>query len=291
MEKDPSTWRLIGSRQQAGTRTATAYRDGFAALAERTRCIVLAPLFPVGLIEPGELSNFKRLKFHDMRFDLLLLAMVDEVERKYGIDARRFCLFGFSGGGQFVQRFYCLHPQRLSAVTIGAPGNVTLIDDGRDWWVGTRNFRDEFGVALDVAEMRKVRVQMIVGAEDAELGRSPSSRATRPGWRGPKWCRNRAQDRSSGDLEGQLREARHRRASPRHSRPGSRRLEGPAAGDRVLRTSSGAVVCCLFSSPGLRGRIQEGATQQAGRQPISDHNLSCSEKSSLGLSPSLPSPV
>ena len=41
-----------------------------------------------------------------MRFDLLLLAMVDEVERKYGIDARRFCLFGFSGGGQFVHRFY-----------------------------------------------------------------------------------------------------------------------------------------------------------------------------------------
>ena len=43
---------------------------------------MLAPLFPVGLIEPGELSNFKRLKFHDMRFDLLLLSMVDEVERK-----------------------------------------------------------------------------------------------------------------------------------------------------------------------------------------------------------------
>ena len=103
-----------------------------------------------------------------MRFDLLLLAMVDEVERKYGIDARRFCLFGFSGGGQFVQRFHCLHPQRLSAVTIGAPGNVTLIDDSRDWWVGTRNLSDEFGVALDLAEMRKVRVQMIVGAEDTE---------------------------------------------------------------------------------------------------------------------------
>jgi pimeloyl-ACP methyl ester carboxylesterase len=166
-EKDPSTWRLIAAVHGTG-RTATAYRDGFAALAERTRCIVLAPLFPVGLIEPGELSNFKRLKFHDMRFDLLLLAMVDEVERKYGIDARRFCLFGFSGGGQFVQRFHCLHPERLSAVTIGAPGNVTLIDDGRDWWVGTRNLRDEFGVALDLAEMRKVRVQMIVGAEDTE---------------------------------------------------------------------------------------------------------------------------
>ena len=50
-EKDPSTWRLIAAVHGTG-RTATAYRDGFAALAERTRCIVLAPLFPVGLIEP-----------------------------------------------------------------------------------------------------------------------------------------------------------------------------------------------------------------------------------------------
>jgi poly(3-hydroxybutyrate) depolymerase len=166
-EKDRSTCRLIVAVHGTG-RTATAYRDGFAPLAERTRSIVLAPLFPVGLIEPGELSNFKRLKFHDMRFDLLLLSMVDEVERKYGIDVRRFLLFGFSGGGQFVQRFHCLHPQRLSAVTIGAPGNVTLVDDNRDWWVGTRNLRDEFGVGLDLAEMRKVRVQMIVGAEDTE---------------------------------------------------------------------------------------------------------------------------
>jgi len=53
-------------------------------------------------------------------------------------------------------------------VTIGAPGNVTLVDDNRDWWVGTRNLRDEFGVGLDLTEMRKVRVQMIVGAEDTE---------------------------------------------------------------------------------------------------------------------------
>jgi len=100
-EKDRSACRLIVAVHGTG-RTATAYRDGFAPLAERTRSIVLAPLFPVGLIEPGELSNFKRLKFHDMRFDLLLLSMVDEVERKYGIDVRRFLLFGFSGGGQFV---------------------------------------------------------------------------------------------------------------------------------------------------------------------------------------------
>ena len=167
-DQDRSSVRLIVAMHGTG-RTATAYRDGFGPLAERTRSIVLAPLFPVGLIEPGELSNFKRIKFHDMRFDLLLLAMVEEVAKKYGLDPKqRFLLFGFSGGGQFVHRFYYLHPEHLAAVTIGAPGSLTQIDDSRDWWVGTRNFKEEFGTGLDLEAMRKVRVQMIVGALDTE---------------------------------------------------------------------------------------------------------------------------
>lgn len=165
--QDRSDVRLIVAVHGTG-RTATAYRDGFAPLAERTRSIVLAPLFPVGLIEPGDLHNFKRIRFHDMRFDLLLLSMVDEVTRKYGIDSSRFLLFGFSGGGQFVQRFHLLHPERLAALTIGAPGNVTLIDDSRDWWVGTRTLEREFGRRLDLAALRRVPVQMIVGENDTE---------------------------------------------------------------------------------------------------------------------------
>jgi pimeloyl-ACP methyl ester carboxylesterase len=167
-DQDRSGVRLIVAMHGTG-RTADAYRDGFAPLAERTRSIVLAPLFPVGLIEPGELSNFKRIKFHDMRFDLLLLAMVDEVAKKYGLDPKqRFLLFGFSGGGQFVHRFYYLHPDRLAAVTIGAPGSITQLDDSRDWWVGTRTFTAEFGTGLDLDALRQVRVQMIVGALDTE---------------------------------------------------------------------------------------------------------------------------
>ena len=46
-EQDRSDVRLIVAMHGTG-RTATAYRDGFAELAERRRAIVLAPLFPVG---------------------------------------------------------------------------------------------------------------------------------------------------------------------------------------------------------------------------------------------------
>ena len=34
---------------------------------------------------------------------------------------QRFALFGYSGGGHFVHRFFMLHPQRLWALSIGAP--------------------------------------------------------------------------------------------------------------------------------------------------------------------------
>lgn len=162
-------------------RTASAYRDAFAGFAEEHDCIVLAPLFPAGLIEPGELSNYKKLKFHELRFDLILLAMIEEIAEKYRLLSERFLLFGFSGGGHFAHRFLYAHPQRLQAVSIGAPGVVTLLDPDRDWWVGTRNFAEHFGEPIDVPAMRAVAVQMVVGGEDKDTWEITIQPGT-PGW-------------------------------------------------------------------------------------------------------------
>jgi hypothetical protein len=149
-------------------RGAQAYRDQYAEFAEQHQCIVLAPLFPCGIIEPGELSNYKFLKFHDIRFDLLLLSMVAEVGERYRIRAGRFLIHGFSGGGHFVHRFLYLHPERLLAASIGAPGMVTLLDPSKPWWVGIGGMEAQFGKGADIAGMRDVRVQMVVGADDTD---------------------------------------------------------------------------------------------------------------------------
>lgn len=149
-------------------RTAQEYRDHFAGFAEAHRCVVLAPLFPAGIVEPGELNNYKFLAFHDIRFDRLLLAMVDEVAARYRIEAERFLLHGFSGGGHFAHRFFYLHPSRLLGVSIGAPGMVTLLDRERDWWCGVRDLERIFGQAIDEAALRQVPVQMVIGGEDTE---------------------------------------------------------------------------------------------------------------------------
>jgi len=150
-------------------RGAQAYRDAFAAFAEQHEVIVFAPLFPCGVIETGlECHNYKFIRFHDIRFDLLLLRMIDEVGALYRINSERFLLFGFSGGGQFAHRFFYLHPERLLGVSIGAPGWVTLFDEERDWWVGVRDIEQQFGRRPDIDALRRVPVQLVAGSDDVE---------------------------------------------------------------------------------------------------------------------------
>jgi len=166
-EDSTDRYRLLvavhGSRREM-----VAYRDAFIALAERRRLVVLAPLFPAGILAPDDHSSYKMLRVGTMHYDAVLFAMIAELEARYRLDADRFGLFGFSGGAQFAQRFFTLHPERLSAVSIASPGVVTLLDFARDHWVGVRDFAERFDKPLDLAAMRRVGVQMVVGAADRD---------------------------------------------------------------------------------------------------------------------------
>lgn len=144
------------------------YRNAFAEFARWKDCIVLCPLFPVGVLGDGNRDGFKQIKEGELRYDHILLDMVDEVATKFGCDFSRFALFGYSGGGQFVNRFALLHPESLWAVSVGAPGSVTLLDPDRDWWVGVRDMQARFGKTLNVDALKKVDVHMVVGAADLE---------------------------------------------------------------------------------------------------------------------------
>lgn len=147
-------------------RSATEYRSRYAQFAEAHDAIVLAPLFPINTHSAYDQENYKFIDYEGTRYDLVLLSMVDEVAAKYRLRDLRFLLFGFSGGGHFVHRFFYLHPHRLLALSIGAPGVVTLLDDTSDWWVGVRDVYTKFGVKLNLPAMRRVPVQMVVGSQD-----------------------------------------------------------------------------------------------------------------------------
>ncbi|MBT9778333.1 alpha/beta hydrolase [Clostridium sp. MCC353] len=150
-------------------RNAEKLRDQFADFADETKHVILAPVFPAGIIDREDIHNYKFIKFHDIRFDRILLDMVDEVRETFGITQDKILLHGFSGGGQFSHRMLYLHPQRLAAVSVGAPGRATYLDPSEPWPVGISDFKEQFGVEIDMEEVKKVPVLLLVGAEDKEV--------------------------------------------------------------------------------------------------------------------------
>ncbi|PSL37605.1 hypothetical protein CLV49_1212 [Labedella gwakjiensis] len=142
--------------------TVAAFRDW----AERSGVALVAPLFPGDVRGDGEMNGYKALVGDGLRYDLVLLDAVARAAETFGISSDRFLLFGFSGGAQFAHRFALAHPARLSALSIAAPGNVTLIGSPRAWWPGVRNVHEVIGAVLDLDALRSVPVHAVVGAAD-----------------------------------------------------------------------------------------------------------------------------
>lgn len=150
-----------------GRRTAP-FLDAFADLARAQRAVVLTPLFPVGIDGPDDINNYKQIACSGVRFDELLLRMIDEVAHRWNVDASRFFLHGFSGGGQFANRFALLHPRRLAAVSIGAPGQTTRPVRDLAWWRGAADLEARFGTAFEPDVVAQVPTQVVVGSLDTD---------------------------------------------------------------------------------------------------------------------------
>lgn len=157
-------------------RVAESYRDRLWQFAEDVGCVLLCPLFPCGVDGLEDTESYKFVYWPTIRYDDVLLAMVEEVAGKLEINGTRFALFGYSGGGQFAHRFFYGHAKHLSGVSIGAPGSVTLLDADKQWHVGTKGL-DAIVGAMDLEAMRGVPIQMVVG--DADL--DPEEVISKPG--------------------------------------------------------------------------------------------------------------
>ncbi|KAJ9607629.1 hypothetical protein H2200_007707 [Cladophialophora chaetospira] len=156
-----------------GTRRSISAIDGdddLVPFADSLPCAILAPLFPIGLDGPNDLDSYKLLRSRGVRSDLALLHMLDEVARRWpGISTERIFLMGFSGGGQFAQRFLYLYPETIAAVSIGAPGRVTHLDEQRKWPGGIADVEALFGRQVDREGIQKVKIQLVVGDQDNVL--------------------------------------------------------------------------------------------------------------------------
>ena len=137
--------------------------------ADEHHMALLAPMFPGGLLQRDDFNSYKLLSCDGIRYDQVLLSMVDEMGKRYpGVKTDKFFLFGHSGGGQYANRFLFVHPERLKAVSIGAPGRPTYLNMEEDYFWGVRDFKNYFDKDLDLEAIRKVPVQITVGELDVK---------------------------------------------------------------------------------------------------------------------------
>lgn len=166
-EVAPEKIRIIVSVHGTG-RMQALYRDMFRDFADARDCIVIAPLFAASVLGDGNLSGYKYILEGDIRYDLVMISIIDEVRRRYGVIDDTVMIFGFSGGGHFSHRFTILHPSKVRAASIGAAGSVTLLDESRPWWVGVKDVEERFGVAFEPEAFAGMPVHIVVGDADTE---------------------------------------------------------------------------------------------------------------------------
>lgn len=166
-QSDLSKTRILVAMHGTG-RLQSLYRDLFAEFSEYHNVITIAPLFPANILGDGNLSGYKYLKEGDIRYDHLVMDMVEEVSANYGLQPHPFMLFGFSGGGHFAHRFALLHPEKLLAVSVGAPGIVTLADETKPFWLGAGGMAEIFGKEPDLRALKGKAMHFVVGNSDRE---------------------------------------------------------------------------------------------------------------------------
>ncbi|KAK7433550.1 hypothetical protein VKT23_020724 [Stygiomarasmius scandens] len=154
---------IHGTRRQTGK-----YADKLKQFCEDHNVVLMTPLFPAGIEDPEDLHNYKNIIYNNIRFDTLLLSMIDQASRVWRLQTDRFYLHGFSGGGQFAHRFLYLYPDRLAGVSIGAPGRITQPDTDHSWPAGLGGVEQVFGICgvPNHRAVAQVPIQLVVGEED-----------------------------------------------------------------------------------------------------------------------------
>ena len=85
---------LLVAMHGTGRTSAIDFRDGFSEFGLYNDCAILCPIFPINVLGDGERSGYKYLIEGDIRYDEIVLAMVEEIAAKYGQDWSKFGLFG-----------------------------------------------------------------------------------------------------------------------------------------------------------------------------------------------------
>jgi poly(3-hydroxybutyrate) depolymerase len=138
------------------------------ALGAECNYLIVCPLFPANLFRDGNVEGYKYLEEQGLRYDHIVLDLIEELRATYVFEDDRFLLGGFSGGGQFCNRFCFQYPELLRAVSLAAPGSVTLLDPTLPWWPGIGATPEMFDRDVDIEALKSVALHLVVGTRDVD---------------------------------------------------------------------------------------------------------------------------
>lgn len=146
---------------------ARAFRD----MAERYGIVVLAPLF-----SRQSFPAYQRLGVTQKKVplfpDQILNVIIDEVGLKTGARTERVYLFGYSAGGQFVHRYAMLHPEKVHAVAMGAPGWYTSPEPKAPFPLGLHIKPGMRQLRLEPKKFLRIPMAVFVGEHDDQRDES-----------------------------------------------------------------------------------------------------------------------
>jgi len=102
------------------SRNAAEIAARFAAHPEFAKITIIAPLFAKRTF--GQYQQLQTRKAGQVRADVALIGLLDDLAGDYGIATDRFGLFGFSGGAQMAHRFAMFHPERVDRLCVVSAG-------------------------------------------------------------------------------------------------------------------------------------------------------------------------
>lgn len=153
-----------------------------AKVADRLGVAVLMPVFPRSAtdwkIYTHALDRDALLtgKKEFVRLDLQLVRMIDDARTRLKKEKlnfeRRVLMTGFSASAMFVNRFAFLHPKRVKAAAVGAPGGWAMAPvasfGGKllPYPIGTGDFETAAGGKFDLKSLRRVALLMFLGEAD-----------------------------------------------------------------------------------------------------------------------------
>lgn len=145
------------------SRNAREHAEGYLAYAETYGVVLLAPLF-----ERRQFPQYQQLgnSIKKGRADYVLDSIIAEAGRLTGAQTNPLYLFGYSGGGQFVQRYTMAHPERVARIALGAPGWYTFPDAAQAFPLGIGPSKHLTDIRFEPSRFLKIPAKVLVGELD-----------------------------------------------------------------------------------------------------------------------------